>query len=297
MSKQCCTGVPVSAVSVRKPEWLRRAVPQGGSKGAVIGELGRNRLHTVCDEACCPNRAECFSRGTATFLILGEICSRGCRFCSVTQGVCSAPDNDEPRRVAEASRRMGLRHVVITSVTRDDLPDGGAEHFAKTVQAVRAACPGETTVEILIPDFGGNGVLLKTALDSGPNVLNHNVETVPRLYPTVRPQADFRRSLQVLRSAFEDGRCAVKSGIMVGLGEQEHEVLSTMYAIRATGCGILTIGQYLQPSPKQLPVRAYIEPAQFERYRESGLAMGFSQVASGPFVRSSYRAEETFHAL
>lgn len=250
-------------------------------------------LNTVCAEAKCPNRGECFSRGTATFLILGSVCTRNCAFCGVDFGDPLAPDPEEPNRLAKAALKMGLKHVVITSVTRDDLRDGGASFFASVVKAVRQKLP-KATVEVLIPDFAGSRQALHTVLDSAPDVLNHNIETVPRLYSSVRPQAEYGRSLQLLSRTAADGRSKVKSGIMVGLGETELEVEEVMGDLRKSGCSILTIGQYLRPSRHQVPLREFISPRKFSDYEQIARSMGFEHVFSGPYVRSSYRAEEQF---
>ena len=255
------------------------------------------RLHTVCQEAKCPNIWECYSHRTATFLIMGERCTRNCRFCSVAAGPPGPLDPQEPARVAEAVERMGLKYVVVTSVTRDDLPDGGAGHFAATIHEIRRRVPG-AEIEVLIPDFQGDPAALETVLRARPDVLNHNIETVPRLYPRVRPQADYRRSLELLRRAGEIAPgIPTKSGLMLGLGERPEEIRQTLQDLRAVGGRILTLGQYLQPSPEHLPVEAYVPPDDFENWRTVALEMGFSEVASGPFVRSSYHAKESFNAL
>jgi lipoic acid synthetase len=279
---------------LRKPEWLR--VPRGqacaGKTQALLSAMG---LNTVCREANCPNRGECFERSVATFMILGRQCTRNCGFCNVSHGAPEPVDPTEPERLARAAAALDLRHVVITSVTRDDLPDGGGQHFADCVRAVRAALP-RATVEVLIPDLRGDRASLDRVLDAAPDVLNHNLETVEELYATVRPGADYARSLGVL--AYGKRRAPgirVKTGLMLGLGEREPQVLSLMRAARAAGCDMLTIGQYLSPGPRHLPVREYVPPAQFARYRELALAMGFASVASAPLVRSSYRAAETLH--
>ncbi|MCS7286377.1 MAG: lipoyl synthase [Anaerolineae bacterium] len=271
---------------LREAPWLRAKAPQGDNVERLASLLEELNLHTVCQEALCPNIAECWGRGTATFMILGDICTRGCRFCSVKTGEPLPPDPHEPERVAEAARRLGLNHVVITSVTRDDLPDGGASHFAETIRAVKKHLPG-ARVEVLIPDFGGSLKALDRVLEANPDILNHNVETVPRLYPHVRPRADYRRSLGILALASRGG-LTTKSGLMVGLGETRGEVLEVMADLRRAGCQILTIGQYLQPISHKLPVAEYIHPAEFEWYRQVGEEMGFKAVISGPLVRSSY---------
>jgi len=253
----------------------------------LLRELG---LHTVCQSAHCPNACECFARGTATFLILGSVCSRSCGFCAVTRGVPALPDPDEPRRVAEAAARLGLSHVVVTSVTRDDLPDGGSGHFAATIAAIRAVCAA--AVEVLTPDFQGSEACIRRVLEARPDVFNHNVETVPRLYPRVRPQAIYARSLGVLRLAAEAGEGVVtKSGLMVGLGESHDEALAVMRDLRGSGCKALTVGQYLRPSPGHLPVERFVPPEEFDAYRSEAEALGFAAVAAGPFVRSSYYAD------
>jgi lipoic acid synthetase len=247
-------------------------------------------LHTVCEEAHCPNLGECWGRGTATFMILGEVCTRACGFCAVRTGLPGQPpDPDEPRRVAAAVARLGLRHAVITSVNRDDRPDGGASIFAATIREVRARVPG-CAVEVLIPDFKGRAEALQVVVDARPDVLNHNVETVPRLYRRARPGASFRRSLELLRRSKEAG-LLTKSGIMVGLGEEQAEVEETIRAIRASGTDVLTVGQYLRPSLQHLPVLRYYTPAEFDALRAFALGLGFAHVESGPLVRSSYHAE------
>lgn len=276
----------------RKPEWLR--IPPAPTEGAgdVHRALRDLHLRTVCREAACPNLRECFGRGTATFLVLGDTCTRDCTFCAIARGRPDAADADEPGHVAEAVVALGLRHVVVTSVTRDDLPDGGAAHFAAVVRAVREASPS-TTVEVLIPDFRGDADALELVLASRPDVLNHNVETVPRLYPEVRPSARYDRSVELLRRAAASPHgVRTKSGLMAGLGETRDEMSAVFRDLRAAGVEALTIGQYLAPTRTHHPVVAYVEPAVFDAWRAEALALGFSHVASGPFVRSSYRAEE-----
>ncbi|MBD3238944.1 MAG: lipoyl synthase [Chitinivibrionales bacterium] len=281
----------------RLPSWLRRRIPSAGRKHSVERSLASGALHTVCEEAACPNRGECFGRGTATFLILGSTCTRSCRFCDVSHGAPQLPDPDEPRRLVETARSLGLDYVVITSVTRDDLPDGGAGQFAAVVRALATELP-DTGVEVLVPDFGGSMSALMQVLESGPDVLNHNVETVPRLYPLVRPEADFDRSVTLLRRAADAKKTvAVKSGMMVGLGERPDEVRETMARLADAGCAILTIGQYLQPSSSSLPVAEFVEPGRFDEYAAQGRELGIARVVAGPFVRSSYRAGETARAL
>ena len=277
-----------------KPEWLRKRLPVGAAVQAMEGNLEHNRLHTICQEACCPNQGECFSRGVATFLIMGKVCTRSCRFCAVDSGTPSALDADEPLRLAEEVKRLGLRFVVVTSVTRDDLSDGGAGHFARLIEVMRRECPG-VGIEVLIPDFQGSRPALKTVVDAAPEVLNHNVETVPRLYSSVRPQADYSRSLEVLRTAKAlDATLTTKSGLMVGLGETREEVLEVMVDLRSASCDVITIGQYLSPSAAHHPVVEYVKPEILEKYHRDALRLGFRDAASGPFVRSSYMAEKYY---
>jgi lipoyl synthase len=276
----------------RKPEWLRVKIRSGGNVESVKKTLARLNLHTVCTEANCPNRMECFDSKTATFLVLGALCTRGCTFCDVKRGSPLPPDPGEPEAVARAAEELGLRYVVITSVTRDDLPDGGAAHFAGITEALRQVETVEQ-VELLIPDLQGNMEALKVVLASRPDVLNHNLETVPRLYPAVRPGADYHRSLQLLKrvkSLFP--QIKTKSGIMVGLGEEEPELLQSLRDLREAGCDLLTIGQYLPPSPEAYPLSRYVSPEEFDHYRDIALELGFTAVASGPLVRSSYHARE-----
>ena len=274
----------------RKPEWLQKRVNPGEQAGmrALLGEL---RLNTVCQQALCPNISECFRCGQATFLILGKNCTRQCSFCNVDKAAPQPVDRDEPLRVAEAVARLKLNHVVITSPTRDDLPDGGASLHAATVAAVRAAAPG-TRIEPLIPDFQGNRQDVATVMAAGPDIIAHNVETVPRLYH-IRSGADYGRSLEVVRLCAELApSIPVKSGIMLGMGETWDEVVQVLGDLRAVGCVYLSIGQYLAPSRRHYPVQEYIRPELFERLRETALAMGFAHVESGPYVRSSYHAEQ-----
>lgn len=273
-----------------KPEWLRRRLPTGNTYESVRRMLRDQKLHTVCENACCPNQWECYSDQTATFLIMGPVCTRNCRFCAVHKGLPVPVDPEEPGHVAKAAQKLGLRHVVITSVTRDDLPDGGASWFVQTIHAVREALPG-VGIEVLIPDFQGNTAALDAVLEARPTVLNHNIETVERLYPLVRPMADYHRSLELLKQAASHPQgVLVKSGIMVGLGEQDAELFDAIADLRSHGCALLTVGQYLQPSKAHLPVERYVRPAHFDAYRKKALEMGFSRVVSGPFVRSSYHA-------
>jgi len=281
---------PTPLPLLTRPAWIRARAPQGPAYERLKGLMRGLELHTVCEEAHCPNLGECWSRGTATFMILGELCTRACGFCAVKTGLPGAPpDADEPRRVGEAVARMGLRHAVVTSVNRDDQPDGGAGIFAATIAAIRERVAG-CAVEVLIPDFKGRWDALQRVLDARPDVLNHNVETVPRLYRTARAGASFPRSLELLRRSRQQG-LLTKSGIMLGLGEEWPEVEETIRAIRAAGTEILTVGQYLRPSPEHLPVRRYYTPEEFERLRDLALSLGYTHVESGPLVRSSYHAE------
>lgn len=276
-----------------KPEWLRVKAPQWERVGNVKGILRDLGLNTVCEEASCPNIGECFNAGTATFLIMGPACTRACPYCDIDfEKKPQSLDPTEPTRLAEAVRRMNLNHVVITSVNRDDLPDGGASQFVGCIEAVRQVSP-KTTIEVLIPDLCGNWDALQVILNAMPDVLNHNTETVPRLYRRVRPQGDYGRTLELLRRCRELAPWVyTKSGIMAGLGETDEEVLQVMTDLRAVDCDILTIGQYLQPGPKHLPVQAFVTPEQFDRWRVLGEQMGFLQVVSSPLTRSSYHAEE-----
>lgn len=276
----------------RKPDWLKVRFPSSPvfhSTKSLISDL---RLTTVCEEAQCPNRWECWSAGTATFMIAGERCTRACGFCAVDTGKPFPLDPDEPRRVAEAIGRLKLRHIVITSVTRDDLEDGAAEHFAQTIRAVRAIDPA-IVIEVLTPDFNGREASLQTVADAAPQVFNHNLETVERLTPLVRSRAKYSLSLEVLRRFRELAPgIPTKSGLMLGLGEEESEILASMDDLRASGVEVLTLGQYLRPTPKHLPVVAYITPEKFREYRKIGLEKGFRHVAAGPLVRSSYHAAD-----
>ncbi len=281
----------------KKPRWLKKRLPTGPTFENVKNLIGKDHLHTVCQEARCPNIWECFSQQTATFLIMGSRCTRDCRFCSVVQGPTGPPDPHEPARVAAAARQMALKYIVITSVTRDDLSDGGASFFANTIGEVRRQIPG-AVIEVLIPDFQGDADALETVLKAHPDVLNHNMETVPRLYPIVRPQARYGRSLQLLERAHNfNPHIPTKSGLMLGLGESSTEIRSTLKDLLKVGCGILTLGQYLQPSKKHLPVKRFIPPEVFEQWRQIANEMGFAEVASGPFVRSSYHAKELYQAV
>ena len=276
----------------RKPDWLKVRFPSSPVFHSTKNLVSDLHLTTVCEEAQCPNRWECWSAGTATFMIAGERCTRACGFCAVDTGKPFPLDPDEPRRVAEAISRLKLRHIVVTSVTRDDLEDGAAEHFARTIRAVRAVDPS-IIVEVLTPDFNGRDASLQTVADAAPNVFNHNLETVERLTPLVRSRAQYRLSLEVLRRFRELAPgIPTKSGLMLGLGEEESEILAAIDDLRAVGVEILTLGQYLRPSPKHLPVVAYIHPDKFKEYKEIAFQKGFRHVSSGPLVRSSYHAAE-----
>lgn len=273
-----------------RPDWLKIKIPSGEEYARLKNLITGHNLHTVCEEARCPNMSECWNAGTATFMILGDVCTRSCGFCNVKTGRPVWLDKEEPARVADAIRVMGVKHAVITSVNRDELPDGGAGIFAETIRQARAVNP-EITIEVLIPDFQGVRWALDIILAEKPEILNHNTETVPRLYKKVRPQAKYERSLQVIRWAKESGM-VTKSGIMVGLGETENEVLEVMRDLHASGCDIMTIGQYLQPTREHLPVDRFVHPDEFRMYKRVGLEMGFRMVESGPLVRSSYHAEK-----
>ncbi|MFN3466158.1 MAG: lipoyl synthase [Candidatus Brocadiales bacterium] len=278
------------------PQWLRKRRMGGVSRvSTLVRGLG---LRTVCQEALCPNIEECFSRGTATFLILGGICTRGCNFCSVKKGgvTLPPPDEEEPFRLAVAVRQMGLRHVVVTSVTRDDLPDGGSVHYGKTIRCLKEI--GGIEVEVLVPDFQGGQEAVATVLGAGPDILSHNVETVPRLYPVVRPGASYKRSLGVLE--FTKKQCKnikTKSGLMLGLGESRQEVLEVLADLKEVGCDVLTLGQYLRPTREQLPVQRYLEPEEFEEYKRLACSMDFREVKAGPFIRSSYYSGASLEVL
>lgn len=274
----------------RLPPWIKIRLSADGRYHAVQQALNTSLLNTVCESARCPNKHECFSRGTATVMIMGNICTRNCRFCAINSGTPSPLDRDEPRRVAQLAAQLGLSHIVVTSVTRDDLEDGGASLFAETVTCLKAL-PG-VSVEVLTPDFMGVRESVSLVLAAGPDVFNHNLETVKRLQPVIRPQADYQRSLSVLHTASERSPdIRVKSGIMVGLGETDEEIFEAMEGLLKAGCEYLTIGQYLAPSRSHVPVDRFVHPIMFERYRGKALDMGFKAVASGALVRSSYRAD------
>lgn len=273
-----------------KPPWLRRKIAPAGSSGLVQATLAAGGLFTVCQEAQCPNRGECHGRGEATFLLLGPACTRRCTFCAVTKVKPTPPDPQEAANTARAAAELGLTYVVLTMVTRDDLPDGGAAQVAATIEALHQALPG-VGVEALISDLGGSAEALQTVLEAGPRVLNHNLETVPRLYGELRPQARYGRSLEVLKRAATAGALA-KSGLMLGLGESRDELLAVLDDLLATGCRMLTLGQYLAPSRAHHPVVRYVPPEEFDSLRQAALARGFVAVASGPYVRSSYQAAQ-----
>lgn len=289
----------------RKPAWLRAKMPGGEGYQRLRGILHEHRLHTVCEEAGCPNMGECWSRGVATIMILGDTCTRACGFCNVKTGRPPTLDRDEPRRVAESLRLMHeharLKHIVITSVNRDELADGGAGIWAETIVRAREACPG-MSIEVLIPDFEGNWAALQMVIDAGPHIINHNLETVRRMYPAVRPSAKFDRSVELLRRVKEQGGVA-KTGIMVGIGERDAEVLALMDEVQAatraggSGCDILTIGQYLQPTRNHLPIDRWVTPEKFDDYKAAALSRGFKVVESGPLVRSSYHADHQADVL
>ncbi len=278
----------------RLPRWMKMKMPKGENYSKVKNLVEKHGLHTICTSGNCPNIGDCWSRGTATFMILGDICTRRCKFCAVKSGKPLAPDLKEPEKVAESVRIMGVKHCVITSVDRDDLEDQGAEIWARTITEVKKVNP-ETRIEVLIPDFRGKEELIQQVIDAGPDVVSHNLETVERLTPFVRFASKYRRSLDVVRYIAENYKIA-KSGIMLGLGESHEEILQTMDDLREAGCKVMTIGQYLAPTATHMPVEKYIKPEQFAEYRKIGLEKGFSFVESSPLVRSSYRAEEHVNA-
>jgi lipoyl synthase len=284
-------------MTARLPEWIREKKLNLASLRGIKTMLRERDLHSVCESLACPNRTECFSRGTATFMILGDVCTRACGFCNVTTGRPYAPPAvDEPRAVAETAARLGLRHIVVTSVTRDDLPDGGAHQFAETIRELRKLLPA-AAVEVLTPDFRGNMAAVKVVVEARPDYFNHNVETVPRLYDYVRPGSRFERSLTVLRDAKTiDPSVVTKSGLMLGFGETRDEVVQVLERLHEAGVEIVTIGQYLQPKREKLDVVDYIAPEVFDEYRRIGERLGFRSVFSGPFVRSSYMADVVAHA-
>jgi lipoic acid synthetase len=291
-----CAKIDPALHQAQKPPWIKVRLPSNPvffSTKALISDL---KLHTVCESAQCPNRWECWSQGTATMMIAGERCTRACGFCAVSTAKPFALEEDEPQRVAEAVRRMGLKHVVVTAVARDDLKDGGANHFARTIEAIRDMDPS-VIVEVLVPDFHAQTWCIQTVLDAGPDIFNHNLETVERLTPLVRSRAKYRTSLDVLRQSKELApKIVTKSGVMLGLGETEPELFQAMDDLRDNGCQVLTLGQYLRPTPQHLPVVEFISPERFDAYGEIARAKGFEHVASGPLVRSSYHAAD-FHPV
>ena len=289
-------GTDNAALRQRLPEWLKVTMP-GGSRYIELQNLMRGQqLHTVCEEAHCPNIGECWNRGTATFMILGDICTRRCHYCAVTTGRPLSIDLQEPKRLAETVQAMGLRYCVVTSVNRDDLPDGGASIFASCINKIKELNP-DCRVEVLIPDFTGSWEALKKVIEAGPAVLNHNIESTVRVFPKVRPKGDYQLSLELLAKAKEINASTVtKSGIIVGMGETVEEVTETMADLRAVDCDLLTVGQYLRPSAKHHPIARFYTPVEFQEIRQAGLAMGFKHVASGPLVRSSYHADEQHDA-
>jgi lipoic acid synthetase len=290
------TLLSIAPQAPERPKWLRAPAPVGQNYRELKDLITNLRLHTVCESAACPNVGECWNRRTATFMILGNVCTRRCGFCAVQKGAPLAVDYDEPRRVAEAVAAMGLRYAVVTSVNRDDRKDGGAEIFALVIEAIRARVPG-CRVEVLVPDFQGSRPAMKIVMDARPDVLNHNTETVPRLYRQVRLGARYERSLDMLEYAKQlSPETPVKSGLMLGLGELREEVLQVMRDLRAHRVDILTLGQYLRPSPRHLPIVRYVPPAEFDEYRRAGMEMGFAHVEAGPLVRSSYHADDS-HAV
>jgi len=278
--------------SRRLPDWLIKPLPQGECMIGVGRILSRLRLHTVCQSAQCPNRGECFSRGTATFMIMGDTCTRNCRFCAVAGGIPEPLESNEPDRIAEAVKGLGLSHVVVTSVTRDDLAYGGADHFAKTITAIRKANQ-EATIEVLVPDFGGSEEAIEMVVEAKPDIINHNLETVFRLYKEVRPEADYYRSLDLLSKVKKLNRgIFTKSGMMVGIGENHDELVNAMKDLRRVDCDFLTLGQYLSPSEEHIPVARFVSPVEFDELADKGKEIGFRGIASAPFVRSSYKAGE-----
>ena len=280
---------------LRKPQWLKICLQSNEESAEVERIVREHSLHTICSSGLCPNKAECWRRRTATFMILGDICTRGCRFCATKTGIPLAPDASEPEKVAESVRLMGLRHVVVTSVTRDDLPDGGAQHWAATVEAIRRKNP-DATIELLIPDLDARADLIEIVAASKPDIIGHNIETVERLTPLVRARAKYRTSLSTLEKISSLGAVS-KSGLMVGLGESDDEVLQTLRDLRDVGVEIVTLGQYLRPSLEHYPVAAYITPEKFDWYRTQALEMGFSYCASAPMVRSSYLADAALESV
>ena len=285
-------GGPLNASGPPRPDWLRVRAPIGPNYNNLKALVSDLRLHTVCESARCPNIGDCWERRSATFMILGDICTRACGFCAIKTGRPEALDREEPERVAEAVEHLGLRFAVITSVNRDELDDGGAEIFVETIKAIRRRMP-QTGIEVLIPDFEGNWDALAAVVEAGPDILNHNMETIARLYKLVRPQAKYERSLELFRRAREMApKMVTKSGMMLGVGEELDETREAMRHLREVDCDVLTLGQYLRPSAKHIPVVRYVEPSEFDQLKHEGLAMGFKHVESGPLVRSSYHADE-----
>jgi lipoic acid synthetase len=279
---------------LKKPPWLKQRLPSGSVHEKFSALLNQEQIHTVCQEAQCPNIWECFSRKTVTFMIMGDRCTRNCRFCAVAHGPNSPPDPDEPARIAKTAQNLQIDYAVITSVTRDDLPDGGASFFVRTVKEIRQSVP-DALIELLIPDFKGDQDAVRSILEVQPDVLNHNIETVPRLYAAVRPEAIYRRSLGILKQVVtETPKVITKSGLMLGLGELPQEIHNTLEDLFEAGCRLLTLGQYLQPTKAHLPVDRFLPPGEFSHWRKIALDMGFAEVASGPFVRSSYQAKKLF---
>jgi lipoic acid synthetase len=279
------------------PIWLKKRLPSGSVHETFSSQLSKTQVHTVCQEAQCPNIWECFSRRTATFMIMGDHCTRNCRFCAVAHGPDRFPDPEEPVRVAGMVQNLNLDYVVITSVTRDDLPDGGASFFVRTVKEIRRKVPN-VLIELLIPDLQGDKDALKSITEIRPDVLNHNIETVPRLYTTVRPGAIYQRSIDLLEQIITfDSTIITKSGLMLGLGERHEEIINVLNDLLDAGCRLVTIGQYLQPTKSHLPVQRYIPPKEFDNWRKIALEMGFSEVAAGPFVRSSYNAKNLYRTI
>ena len=278
----------------RLPVWFKQNLPDPQIMATMKSLLGGLSLHTICESAVCPNIGECFSQKTATFLILGAVCTRNCTFCAVKKGEPTLVDEEEPQHILEAVERLGLRYVVITSVTRDDLPDGGASQFTKTIMMLRAN-KKDVIVEVLVPDFLGSADAVRAVVEAGPQVINHNVETVPNLYQKVRPEADYRRSIELLRLVKKlNPEVITKSGLMLGLGETRDQVIGVMEDLREANCDLLTIGQYLQPSQKHHPIVRFVPPAEFAEYKQIGKDMGFSEVASAPLIRSSFHAAELY---
>ncbi|MCP3874428.1 MAG: lipoyl synthase [Desulfobacteraceae bacterium] len=280
-----------------KPSWLKKSLPKGGDYQRVKELLSKAGLHTVCQEANCPNMFECFSKDTSTFMILGSECTRNCKFCNVASGQPEPINPYEPVKVAQAAHDLKLKYVVVTSVTRDDLKDGGAYHFADTIKAIKKTLPNNPKVEVLIPDFQGNIDALKIVVRAKPDVLNHNIETVPSLYPSVRPEANYQQSLDLLQKVKHiDSSMVTKSGMMIGLGETTDQLEQSMIDLFNHGCDILTIGQYLQPTKSHLKVKKYYSPEEFEKLEKKARTIGFNKIAAGPFVRSSYQAKDLFES-